>query len=109
MRLIHCNGVYAMEPGPDRKGDGAAAKRAGFWWHDLDSPRHERDCRACDARVPHRYWWTWSPEVAAKLYEQAAADPNQSPETLALLEPHRARGGEVYMGDSRLGEKDDDE
>lgn len=95
MRIIHAHGVYLMEPDSTRTAYGVEAKRAGFRWHDFDRS-HERDCRACDAHVPNRFWWTTDVRVAGKLYHQAARDPHQSPETLALLKPHAPTGLAEY-------------
>ena len=99
MRIIYCNGVFALSPGSDAKVDAAAAKAAGFFWHDPRSPRHDACCRACEAHVPPKTWWTWSEDTAAKLLEAVALDPEQAPETLAVLQPHRPRGVDRYEGD----------
>lgn len=101
MRIVYANAVFCMEPGPDRLADGKLAKRAGFRWHDYDHhhPQHRADCDGCQAGVPNRYWWTAKAEVAGKLYHEVAQNPDQAPDTLVRLYPHRPLGGEEYTGE----------
>lgn len=43
-------------------------KEAGFWWHGGDCRSY---CRACKAGLRLKVWWTFKPEVAARLADDA--------------------------------------
>lgn len=72
MRVSFKNGVFVFESTYAEKD---AVKAAGAWWHGGNC---RPGCKACDAKLPLRVWWTPKQEVAARLSQYADKDAKEA-------------------------------